>query len=80
MEDTENLGCFIPKGDTVMTIQASANRDEDVFDDGENYYGYVNPILTRPLATARITARARTCRGEPLARSCCPCCSSVSPT
>jgi cytochrome P450 len=37
MEDTEIRGCFIPKGDTVMTIQASANRDEDVIKDGENY-------------------------------------------
>ena len=37
MEDTEIRGCFIPKGDTVMTIQASANRDEDVIEDGENY-------------------------------------------
>ena len=37
MEDTEIRGCFIPKGDTVMTIQASANRDEDVLEDGENY-------------------------------------------
>ena len=43
MEDTEIRGCFIPKGDTVMTIQASANRDEDVFDDGENYYGLRQP-------------------------------------
>jgi cytochrome P450 len=37
MEDTEIGGCFIPKGDTVMTIQASANRDEEIFEDGENY-------------------------------------------
>jgi cytochrome P450 len=37
MEDTEIGGCHIPKGDTVMTIQASANRDEDVFEDGENF-------------------------------------------
>lgn len=37
MEDTELGGCHIPKGDTVMTIQASANRDEDVFEDGENF-------------------------------------------
>ena len=37
-EDTEIRGCFIPKGDTVMTIQASANRDEDLFEDGENYH------------------------------------------
>ena len=34
-EDTEIGGCFIPKGDTVMTIQASANRDEDVVENGE---------------------------------------------
>ncbi len=37
MEDTEIGGCHIPKGDTVMTIQASANRDEDVYTDGENF-------------------------------------------
>ena len=35
-EDTEIRGCIIPKGDTVMTIQASANRDEELFADGEN--------------------------------------------
>ncbi len=35
MEDTEIRGCLIPKGDTVMTIQASANRDEELFTDGE---------------------------------------------
>ena len=68
-EDTELRGCFIPKGDTVMTIQASANRDEDVFEDGENYNALASPILTRPLATARIIARARTCRGERSATS-----------
>jgi cytochrome P450 len=43
MEDTEIRGCLIPKGDTVMTIQASANRDEDVFEDGENYNGLREP-------------------------------------
>ena len=43
MEDTEIRGCLIPKGDTVMTIQASANRDEDVFDDGENYNALRDP-------------------------------------
>lgn len=43
MEDTEIRGCFIPKGDTVMTIQASANRDEDVFEDGENYNALRDP-------------------------------------
>src|SRR5438045_9753540 len=36
MEDTEIRGCFIPKGDTVMTIQESANPDGDVFDDVGN--------------------------------------------
>lgn len=33
-EDTEIRGYTIPKGDTVMTIQASANRDEDIYEDG----------------------------------------------
>lgn len=43
MEDTEIRGCLIPKGDTVMTIQASANRDEDIFEDGENYNALREP-------------------------------------
>ena len=33
-EDTEIRGIDIPKGDVVMTIQASANHDEDVYVDG----------------------------------------------
>ncbi|CUH64342.1 Cytochrome P450-pinF2, plant-inducible [Thalassovita gelatinovora] len=36
-EDTEIRGCHIPKGDTVMTIQASANHDEDLYEDGHLY-------------------------------------------
>ena len=40
MEDTEIRGCHIPKGDTVMTIQASANRDEDRYEDGESFQVY----------------------------------------
>jgi len=37
LEDTV-IGDFdIPKGDTVMTIQASANRDEDLYENGEEY-------------------------------------------
>lgn len=39
-EDTEIRGFAIPKGDTVMTIQASANRDEDVYEDGEIFNVY----------------------------------------
>ena len=39
-EDTEIRGCHIPKGDTVMTIQASANRDEDVVENGEVFDVY----------------------------------------
>ena len=35
--DTVIRGCLIPKGDTVMTIQASANRDEDLFENGEAF-------------------------------------------
>ena len=40
MEDTEIRGCHIPKGDTVMTIQASANRDEERYVDGESFQVY----------------------------------------
>nr|AAZ50510.1 VirH2 [Agrobacterium tumefaciens] len=36
-EETEIRGFIVPKGDIVMTIQASANRDEDVFEDGESF-------------------------------------------
>ena len=39
-EDVEIRGCHIPKGDTVMTIQASANRDEDVVENGEVFDVY----------------------------------------
>lgn len=39
-EDTEIRGYLIPKGDTVMTIQASANRDEDIYEDGETFNVY----------------------------------------
>ncbi|WOI55264.1 cytochrome P450 [Palleronia sp. LCG004] len=39
-EDTELGGCLIPEGDTVMTIQASANRDEDVIENGEDFIVY----------------------------------------
>lgn len=39
-EDTEIRGYLIPKGDTVMTIQASANRDEELFDNGEEFQVY----------------------------------------
>jgi cytochrome P450 len=39
-EDTEIRGCLIPKGDTVMTIQASANRDEELYEDGESFQVY----------------------------------------
>lgn len=39
-QDTELRGYMIPKGDTVMTIQASANRDEDIYQDGETYNVY----------------------------------------
>jgi len=36
-EDTEIRGYQIPKGDTVMTIQASANHDEDLYEDGDQF-------------------------------------------
>lgn len=37
LEDVEIRGCLIPKGDTVMTIQASANRDEELYEDPERF-------------------------------------------
>lgn len=37
LEDTEIDGIDIPEGVTVMTIQASANRDEDLYENGEEY-------------------------------------------
>ena len=37
MEDVEIRGHLIPKGDTVMTIQASANHDEELFERGEDF-------------------------------------------
>ena len=37
MEDTEIRGFTIPAGDVVMTVQASANHDEEVFEDGGSY-------------------------------------------
>ena len=39
-EDTELRGCLIRKGETVMTIQASANRDEDIYENGEDFFVY----------------------------------------
>ena len=36
-EDVVIRDCLIPKGDTVMTIQASANRDEELVEDGEHF-------------------------------------------
>ena len=35
--DVEIRGCLVPKGDTVMTIQASANHDEEVYDHPERF-------------------------------------------
>jgi cytochrome P450 family 104 len=37
-EDTELGGYEIPKGETVMTVQASANRDEDLYENGEDFF------------------------------------------
>mgnify|MGYP000465815777 CR=1 FL=1 len=36
-EDTEIRGYFIPKGDIVMTSQASACHDEELYDEPEKY-------------------------------------------
>lgn len=37
LEDVEIRGCLIPRGDTVMTIQASANHDEELYDHPERF-------------------------------------------
>ena len=42
-EDTTIRGFDIPKGDTVMTIQASACRDEEIYGDGEGFDVYRDP-------------------------------------
>lgn len=42
-QDTEIRGYFVPEGETVMTIQASANRDEDIHEDGESFNVYRKP-------------------------------------
>lgn len=39
-QDTELRGYLIPKGETIMTIQASACRDEEIFGDGESFDVY----------------------------------------
>jgi len=39
-EDTEIRGHVVQKGETVMTIQASANRDEELFENGEDFIVY----------------------------------------
>jgi hypothetical protein len=39
-EDTEIRGHVVQKGETVMTIQASANRDEELFENGEDFFVY----------------------------------------
>ena len=39
-EDTEIRGRLIPKGDTVMTIQASACRDDELYENGEDFFVY----------------------------------------
>ncbi|MEQ5870895.1 cytochrome P450 [Sagittula sp. NFXS13] len=40
MEDTEIRGLSIPKGEVVMTIQASANHDEDRFEAPEQFNAF----------------------------------------
>lgn len=62
-EDTEVRGCLIPKGDTVMTIQASANRDEDLYEDGESYNVYRAKCRHQPFGNG-----PHMCQGNRVAR------------
>ncbi len=64
MEDTEIRGYFIPKGDTVMTIQASANRDEDVFEDGENFNAMREPNPHQSFGNGPHHCAGRICRAN----------------
>ncbi len=43
LEDTEIRGCLIPKGDTVMTVQASANRDEEIWGETGEVFDVYRP-------------------------------------
>lgn len=43
-QDTEIRGCLIPKGDTVMTVQASANRDEELYENSEEFMVYRDKV------------------------------------
>ena len=62
-EDTVIRGCFIPKGDTVMTIQASANHDEELFDEPERF------DVSRPKHPHQSFGNGpHFCQGMPLAR------------
>jgi len=75
VEDTEIRGCFIPKGDVVMTIQASANRDEDLFDDGESFFVYRSTNPHQSFGMVHIFAKEHTLHAAQWRRSCYPYCS-----
>lgn len=40
VQETEIRGYSIAKGETVMTVQASANRDEELYENGEEFQVY----------------------------------------
>ena len=42
--DTEIRGFRIPEGDVVMTVQASANRDEELVEDGARFDVFRKPV------------------------------------
>jgi len=62
-EDVELGGFLIPNGDTVMTIQASANRDEEIWDDPESF------DVTRPKRPHQAFGNGpHFCQGKHIAR------------
>jgi hypothetical protein len=63
MEDTEIDGCFIPRGDTVMTIQASATATTKFSRTVRLTTRCASQIRIGRSVTARSTVPARTCRG-----------------
>ena len=64
VEDTELGGVEIPKGSSIAVGYASANRDENVFDDSENF----NVDRKKAGAHLAFGSGPHHCPGAPLAR------------
>lgn len=65
-EDLQISGVDIAKGEVVMTCQASANHDEDLFDDGHLY----NALREMPAQHQAFGIGPHFCMGTHMARLC----------